>query len=486
MQGPGRTILFWTLVALFGITAPIVVMRARGYRFDFNRGVFVHSGTISTKINPPNVEIQIDGEIETSKRLNRINNSFNISGLIPKTYDIQISAHGFQPWSKKTSVHSGLASEFWNVLLVKNEYERDHYNTGGIEKFFISPKSERLIYISSKESKTSAKILNIQGKTIEAEFDFPEWQFIPDEIKENIEWSPEEDTLSIPLKKMADGKYAYFIASPGTKTFFNFNEFIEKEEIQNVRWDPKDKNYLFFLSDNSLYRANITDKNNIVAISENVSGYDLSHDAVYFLKMPNQLVYKSGLNGAGEKIQLTSSFPDSSSTQIEKIIVYDDLRMVFLDKNKHLFIYNRGEFETYFRKLANEIEGMHFSDDGKKLLHWTKNEISVLFLRQWTVQPFRNENEIQNITRYSDNLANVQWFKDYEHIMFSIGSQLKIIELDSRDHRNCMDIAKATIDNPFVIYNSYLEKLFFIDKNESGSELYSIIFPEKIPFFGVL
>src|SRR3990172_8045949 len=137
-----RTLFFWALAILFLITAPTVVLRARGYRFDFSRGVFVHSGTITIKSNPQTIDINLNGEIMQSKTLGRINNSYNIAGLIPKDYSIAVSVDGFRAWNKKTEVHSGVSSEFWNVLLVRNDYERTLYDSATIDKFFLSPKDK--------------------------------------------------------------------------------------------------------------------------------------------------------------------------------------------------------------------------------------------------------------------------------------------------------------------------------------------------------
>ena len=252
-----------------------------------------------------------------------------------------------------------------------------------------------------------------------------------------------------------------------------------------MRWDPRDRDYLFFLLSNSLYRANIKEKDNLSLIAEDVSSYELSKTDVYFSRLTNQLVYKSSLDGKSDKYQITDNFPEVNSLLIDKLIIYDESRIAFLNSDKRLFIYNKGEHGNYFRKLSDNIEGMQFSNDGKKIIYWTKNEISVYFLRDWNVQPTRSENEIQGITRYSEELKNVQWFKDYEHIIFSSGAQIKIIELDSRDHRNTMDLPRLDIDNSFIVYNNSLEKLFFIDKGPaSDNVLYSIIFPEKTSILG--
>ncbi len=500
MEKLKRAIFFWTLVLIFIITAPAIVMYAKGYRFDFSRGVFVHSGTISIKSNPQDIQISINGKTEGAQSINRINNSYNISGLLPNNYAISASAEGYQTWSKKTDVHSGLASEFWNVILARNTYPRMDYATGGIEKFFISPKSSLLIYTKNSQQNLTANIFDIKNKTIVSSFTFPGWKFIPDARQENIEWSPQEDYISVPVEKLpaeavpakqkmssqkdSTPQYSYFIIDTAKKTFFNLNELLKNNDINYVRWDPRDKNYLFYLSGDVLYRANINNTDDLTAIAQDISSFDLSKTNVYYSQMPNELVYKAELNGSGNRIQLTSDFPEDITRNF-RLIAYDDNRIAFFTQNKTVYIFNAGEFDTYFKKLGTDIEGIQFSDDGKKMLYWTKNQISTYYLRNWNVAPLRSENTSEDVTRYADEIKNVQWFKDYEHVIFSLGNQMKFIELDPRDHRNCMDLPQTTLGDPIVGYNLYLEKLFFIDTKDSSTNLYSINFPETLPFLGV-
>ncbi|HCP08760.1 MAG TPA: hypothetical protein DIT25_03120 [Candidatus Moranbacteria bacterium] len=498
-----RTIFFWTLVALFIIVAPAIVLNATGYRFDFDRGVFVHSGTITLKANPDNFSVIIDGEMESPAKIDRMNSSYNLTGLIPRQYHISLSAPGFQKWEKSATIHSGLSTEFWNILLVRNNYEKTPYRTGGAEKFFVSPKSSQIILTRTDTSGTGVQILNIKNKTIEKNFHFAGWRLADDERRENIEWSPQEDRLSVPLQRSIpvfttskldknaskvemETEYSYFIINPVSKESFNLNEFLGKKEIKNVRWDPKDKNYLFFMHQDDLLRAHISNREDIARIASDVSCFDISKSNVYWAQRPNEMVFKANLDGSS-KTQITYDFPAEIAEPNERLIVYDDSRIAFLNTNKDLFIYNKGEAGSYFKKIASGGEGIQFSDDGKKLLFWTNNELSVYFLRKWTVQPERNEDDIQNITRYSEQLKNVQWHKDYEHVIFSVGPDIKIIELDARDRRITMDILKTEISTPFITYVHNLERVFFTDKKEtgSGSDIHSIIFPESTSILGI-
>ena len=255
--------------------------------------------------------------------------------------------------------------------------------------------------------------------------------------------------------------------------------------MKNVRWDPKDKTYLYFLEGNSLFRANIQNKQDITLIAENVSSFDLSKTGIYYTQSPNELLFKANFDGTGNRVQITYNFPGDNILPTARLIVYDDLRIAFINTKNELFIYNRAELDTYFKKIGENINGIQFSNDGKKLLFWTDNEISTYFLRQWNTQPIRAEDETQNITRYSEKISNIQWFKDYEHVIFNVGNYVKIIELDARDHRNCMDILKADSISPILVYNNSLENLFFIDTtNGSNPTIKSIIFPEPTTLFG--
>ena len=500
MEKKKRTIFFWSLVIIFFIITPAIILYAKGYRFDLQRGVVVHSGTISIKANPQDINISLDGKISESKSLNRVNGSYNVPGLMPGSYDLSISADGYQSWNKKIEVHSGLASEIWNVILARNDYTKTDYNTEAIEKFFVSPKSKYIIYTQNSGDNLTTNILDIKNKTIANSFTFPGWKFIPDEKRENIEWSPNEDYVSVPVRKTVTTEntdsitkkvsaaettqYAYSILDPAQKTSFNLNDLLQNNDINYVRWDPQDKNYLFYLSENSLYRTNINNITDTITIAQDVSSFDLSKNNIFYSVRPHELVYRKNLDGSGDPIQITSDFPEDI-TQNFRLIVYDNARIALLTQNKSLYVFNSGEFDSYYRKLGSDIEGLQFSDDGKKLLYWTNNSMSVYYLRNWNVQPTRTENSIEDITRYSEGIKNIQWTKDYEHVIFSVGAQMKVIELDPRDHRNCMDLPKTTSDTPIIVDNHAQERLYFIDTKNSSTSLYSIVFPEPTPIFGI-
>ncbi len=201
------------------------------------------------------------------------------------------------------------------------------------------------------------------------------------------------------------------------------------------------------------------------------------------MQLPEGIVYRTSLDAADEPRQITTSAPDDMDDSSYRITVYDEDRIVLLNRSHDLYIYNKGEEDTYFNKLSDNADGSQFSDDGKKLLFWTDNEISTYFVRKWEVQPARSENETMSITRLSDRIENVQWARDYEHVLFTNGSKIKIIEIDNRDHRNMMDILTLGGSDSSVFNNFTDGKIYFTEKNDQGqASLHSIYFPERTTF----
>ncbi|NTW27166.1 MAG: hypothetical protein HGA36_02480 [Candidatus Moranbacteria bacterium] len=479
-----KAIFFWTLVVLFWLTSATIIGYAFGYRFNFQNGIFVYAGSISLKTTPQQVDVYIDGVIMPSKSFNRLNNSYHIGGIVPGNYLVEVKAPGYQAWSKKISVHSGISTEFWNITLAQNSYAREDYDSPGIGKFFISPRKNLAAFSQQIENNFLVKIFNPGTLEMGQVFIADDYKFTNDS-KENIEWSPQAHRLIIPAIKNEGGEKNYFIVSAdNTQDIVNIRDLTGDNNLSHSRWDPKNKDVLFYMSNNNLYRFDLNDLTSKKLVAENIASYDLSPKALFYFQLPEGIVYKTNFDATDFPTQITTSGPANMSDASYQIIVYDDDRVVFLNKSNDLFIYNLGEDgDTYFRELSSNATGSQFSDDGKKLLFWNDHEISAYFVRKWEVQPTRNENDLMSITKFSDQIGNVQWTRDYEHALFTNNNKIKLIELDNRDKRNMADILSLN-DNTSLLVNNFTDsKLYYTEKNDQGQNaLHAIYFPERTTF----
>jgi hypothetical protein len=475
-----KTIFFWTLVVLFWLTSATIIGYAFGYRFNFKSGIFIYAGSITLKTTPQQVDVYIDGVLMPSKSFNRLNNSYHIGGIKPGNYFLEVKAPGYQSWSKKISVHSGISTEFWNIVLAQDSYAREDYESAGIQKFFISPRKNLAAFSQQVENNFLVKIFNPGTLEMTQVFSADDYVFT-DNDKENIEWSPEAHKIIIPAIK--DNEKNYFIVKIDTLETVNIKELTGDINLSHARWDPKNKDVLFYMSNDNLYRLDLNDLQNKQTVASHIASYDLSPKALFYLQLPEGILYKTNFDASDTPTQITTSGPEDMSDPTYQIIVYDEDRVVFLNNSNKLYIYNKGEADTYFHQLSDNATGSQFSDDGKKLLFWNTNEISAYFVRKWEVQPVRVEDEIMSITKLADPIGNVQWTRDYEHALFTNNNKVKLIELDRRDHRNMMDVLSLN-DNSSILVNNFTDsKLYYTEKNDQGqNSLHAIYFPERTTF----
>ena len=471
-----RRIFFWTLFVLFWLVSATIIGYAFGYRFSFQKGIFIYGGSITLKTTPQKVDVYLDGTLMPPGTLNVINRSYHINGIRPGEHFLEIKSPDYQTWSKKISVHSGLSTEFWNIVLAQNSYAHEDYESSGIERFFISPHENLVAFTQQVENIFSVKILDPETSEITQVFSSTDYVFTDDK-KENIEWSPQADRLVVPVLK--NGEKNYLIIPIDTKESSDLISLSEMRDLSNVRWDPKNKDVLFFMSGDNLYNMGFADIESKKLMKENIASYDLSQKYLFYFQLPEGIIYKINLSDPAEFQQVTTSAPEDMADNSYRIIVYDEDRIVFLNKSHKLYIYNKGKEDTYFNKLSDNAAGSQFSDDGKKLLYWTANEILTYFVREWDVQPIRIENEFIPVTRLIEPIQNVQWTSDYEHVLFTQNNKLKIIEIDNRDNRNMMDILPLNNNDSIVINNFTDGKIYYIEKNDDGQNtLRSFYFPE--------
>lgn len=482
MQRITKRIFFWILVMFFFTTTPSIILYSLGYRFNTQRGVFVFTGSLSIKSNPQNVDIYIDQQLK-NKSLNRLNNTYHVGGIKPGEHLIEVKASGFSTWSKKITISSGTSTEFWNVVLKRDSYEKTAYPAEGIDKFFFDPGKKLIAYTKNNAEGISVDVLDLDEETSDNVFNSGDYRFTDDK-KENIEWSPQSEKIIIPVVK--DGERNYFIVDIEKKEVLNLKELAGAENIQKVRWDRENKDFIYYISDNDIYYLNTQNAGEKKIIADGVVSYDLSSGFVYYFQVPSGIVYRINYNGTSDPEQITTNSPENMDDMSYQITVYDQNRISLLNKSGELYIFNHGGKKDYFKNLSSQVEEIQFSDDGKKMIYYNRFEICVYYTKDWDVQPWRSEDEQKEIIRFSEDIENVQWTRDFEHIAFSVGDKIKIAEIDNRSQNNTMDLVSLNTDESRIVSDLGENKIYFTDKDGEINNLYSIEFPEDIgliPYF---
>ncbi|MEA2007333.1 MAG: PEGA domain-containing protein [Patescibacteria group bacterium] len=510
-----RRLYMLFFVALFLVTAPVLVLFAQGYRFDRIGKIFVYSGSVTVKSWPREIDLFIDGKKKDKKNLNVINNSYTVNGVRPGKHTIRCEKEGYTSWSKEIEVHSGISTEFWNVVLFPLD-NRDlvKYETGQIDQYFISPRDKNeIVFFTKNDDDTLVSLLNIKEKTVEKIYSTKKFQFLGSTFEENVEWSSDNKRILIPFS--LDGKKNYVIArvkKEDLQDVINFNDLFDKEinefsidktetltnnanveaedstEFEKVRWMFNKNDELVALTkDYELFYIDINKPGEKLLIDTQVSGFDFAENRIYYTQMSNNIVWEIKEDNLDSKRQITNQPIDAPENTFVKLTVYDQYRLAIETSKSELFVYNdeKEKKETSMEKISKKIKGVQFSNDGKKMLYWTTNEIWCLILREWKVQPIRQKGNRIFVTRFSAPVQNVQWMDDYENLLFTVGNSVKSANIDTRWGTHIIDVysVENNLSNRDILYDKQNQLLFARTKKDQTHKLQTIQLIDK-GFFG--
>jgi hypothetical protein len=267
---------------------------------------------------------------------------------------------------------------------------------------------------------------------------------------------------------------------------------ITTPEIYQARWMfNSDHQILMLTKEHRLFFIDITEPSQSSLLAENVNGFDLAGDHVYYSNLTSNLIWdikpnKPEYQRIVSKIKLKES-PDS----FMRLFAYDELRIALITSNDILYILNKlkPEDKINLELIEQNVSGVQFSDDGKKVLYWTNKDFWVYMLRKWEKQPKRINGEKIFITNFASGVNNVQWMEAYENILFTNNNLIKSAELDNRDRINLSNILR-TSSSPKegnYLYDKETSILYFLDTttdNPTNAKLKSIKLLEQIGLFG--
>ncbi len=100
-------------IALFLVTAPLVVLYTAGYRWNEKKVRLEKVGLIFLRSRPSYAEIYLDGVLRSERTPARLRS------LLPSTYDVKVTKKGYTSWEKNLPVGSALTTFAESVVLWK-------------------------------------------------------------------------------------------------------------------------------------------------------------------------------------------------------------------------------------------------------------------------------------------------------------------------------------------------------------------------------
>ena len=146
-----RRFLFYTLLLIFILGAPLTIFYTAGYSFDWQKMKLIKTGGIYLKSTPAGAEIFLDNKPKNATpRL--------LSRLLPRDYHIAVSKNGFYSWQKTLSVYPQIVTEARNIFLFPKNSKPELVNplaTSTIESYFIKERDAVKIIQAQKIASTT-------------------------------------------------------------------------------------------------------------------------------------------------------------------------------------------------------------------------------------------------------------------------------------------------------------------------------------------
>lgn len=472
-------IYLYFCATIFFILLTVVLFYSFGYRYDIKEKEAVQVGAIIIKSVPEDIDIYIDDNLFENNRAldNLLTNYIKIENLSGKTYNIKIKKDGYFDWGKNVNVNGGFITELKNIVLLKNNYEKtvlldDVGKNRNTNNIWASNGKSKMAY----KNKNKLILFDINSKTeidatkIIADFDgAPFKKITADGIDfeiSDIIWS-NDDTKIIAKISQNDNFFWYLInpeSGKASNISFIFNEISEVRNKYNFAFDKS----LFYLKNDFLYEFNY-EKSVSKRTLENVSGFLIHGDYLYYFKKNDNVLYVGDLDNLSEA-KIVSTMPSGFDNQLPaRIIRSSDNAYIILSWSGELYFINKMN-EVFF--INSQVKNARFANYNERILYYNDHEIWIYYLKEKISQPPKKEFENELITRYSDKISNISLYIDEEHLFYNEGGIFKFAELDNRDKVNIFDILNLTGNDIFYSRDNnsvyYVEdgKFTEIDLNE--------------------
>ncbi|MBZ1356190.1 MAG: hypothetical protein KY054_00225 [Candidatus Nealsonbacteria bacterium] len=432
-----RFILFLALLLTFLIIGPIAIFYSQGYRFDFQERKIVQTGGFYFRISPKSSEINISPA--NNKIIQKTTDFFFgtafIKNLLPNRYNIEVKKNGYHSWRKSLEIREGFVTDIKNITLVPENPEFITLKSD-VNNFFPLPEKNSLI-LKIGNNLNIYDIRTGQERTI----------FSANEDIEIIDFnfSQRWNKLILHTDK---GYYLIDITQSIEPSLINV-----PQAAKNLIMHPQNDRKIIFLNENNIFFYDLVTLE-IELILEEVITYNLWGDSIVWMS-PDGFI-NIGIEEDYRQINRIPLVVDENNNYK----IYFLGPEVMIRENETFYLLDNQEFVEVFESPFDPI----LSPDGGKILNYNNHEIRVLFLTEVIDQPQRNRGDNVFLTRFSGEINDIYWYTSH-YLIFNIDSEIRIIEIDDRDHINLVNL--DVIENSKIYFNFNDKKVYLL----RGSDL---------------
>lgn len=428
MQPHHRKLIFFAFLALFVVTAPLLVLYTAGYRYNWERGKIQETGVLLIQYRPAAALLRLNNVVRAKKAPARF------SGLMPGRYTITIEKEGYHQWQKRLWIEPSKTTFAEHMILWKKDVTPERVIDVPLTVLKESPTRKHIAYVT-KDDPSRITILDTRTKKIVE-------TITPPQKKEtaitNMLWSSGARRLFI-----ESGNGEQFIATIGTEsgTPMSLATF-RAERLLRVAWNTDDDDRLYGytratppkrgyqLLEIDLFRG--ATKTASVGAVPNMLPYFVEDDLLY--RIEQGVLSIMSFTASTQALERRLALPDAPAGNVTFLRNGPDTVITLYDQeHKRILLIDKGTGTLYpIQETIDGVVAAEWSPQKNRLLWNTGKTLAILDLERSTREVIVEENK---------KIHAMAWDPENEYLFYSAGDTVTVTEIDNRDTRNRVTLA---------------------------------------------
>ncbi len=252
---PIRVALLLSLIALFLIISPLLIMYTAGYRYDWKNGLLKETGAINIDLEPKTAVVYLNNVKLQDKIPVRLNN------IIPAKYNVRVTDPGYFDWNKEIEVKNKQTNYIKEISLLKKN-KPEILITGDITNFAVSYDGRFIIYTTKENNASKILLWDNNSKQTNSLFS------LSGNTKININWAEKNNYAIISDSATPYSQIKIINAEDPLK---QIELTKERASINKLQWANSAEPQLYYSTKENVYLYSpITQTNQVVTANKYV------------------------------------------------------------------------------------------------------------------------------------------------------------------------------------------------------------------------
>jgi hypothetical protein len=428
-----RRLLLLLSICIFFLVAPLVVLYAIGYRYSPTAPKPVSVGVVLLSTLPSKAQVWADN-VYAGKTPRALSN------LMPGSVDVRIQKDGYRDWEKHVPVEPARATTLNTIRLFPTHIAAVQL-ASNVSLMQLAP-NKKLLAVT--DTKNQVSVLDGDGVSVVA----------PVKLKgqpSELIWSPDSSSLLLHTGEAWD---VLPVASLGQIT-----PLPQLKSAGTVMWDPRSPGRFLAISASQALVAAHSNSPIVTPLLRGVEDVAVGSRGAYVLLTDGSV---EQIDFQGNVVERLPILEGKKVSQL-RVSAKDELAVLTEDQG----VWMRGQ-DGNWKAISQQTRDAIWSSSGLVLLLQTAaNELSV-YTSSDNFQ-YLPPDHVQLITRLSSPISHLQWLSSDTHVLYQLGDQIAVSEVDARDYSVQTILDSTNTGNAMTAVGADSEALYYIKKQGAST-----------------